>query len=350
MRLSGSLYWLLFGVKNLHFLLKPLLLMLLSDNMTEYIACLSMLVLMVTGTYNLCIYMTPNKRVRGKILNKAQLLFNTVWKIISHPIQYLAFHSKLKCIAEAMYQFILPFLDLTTAIFIQGSTCISRHYASHRKCKRKRRATYRDLWVLSAMASTTTDAKKLRISPVICQFDTDSFLIGLDSYSSRCVSNKRSHFKDLRPAPSQFGSLRGIGGNTPIQGIGTLNWKVEDDFGATHQLVKPNSLYVPKSPKCLLSPQHLAQVSPRAQLSTTYLEMRHDRGILHWGPGGKYRRTGMINKSSNTPNIFSAPVCNKFHQYSALANMECHMCATELVCYPAHIIPDDDFSVGSEEN
>ena len=26
------------------------------------------------------------------------------------------------------------------------------------------------------------------------------------------------------------------------------------------------------------------------------------------------------------------------------------MCETELVCYPAHIIPDDDSSVGSEEN
>ena len=199
------------------------------------------------------------------------------------------------------------------------------------------------------MASTVNDAKSLPTSPVMCQFDTDSFIIGLDTYSSRCVSNQRSHFKNLRPTPSQYGSLKEIGGVAPIKGIGTLNWRVEEDFGATHQLLIPNSLYVPKSPKCLLSPQHLAQVSPRSQRNSTLLEMRHDRGILHWGPEGKFRRTGMINKSSNTPNIFSAPLCHKFQKYCAMANMECSMCETEFVCYPAHIIPDDDSSVSSSE-
>ena len=197
------------------------------------------------------------------------------------------------------------------------------------------------------MSSTTKVSSQVRSSSVMCKFDTDSFLMGLDSYSSRCVSNQRRHFVNLKPTPNHLGSLKGIGGNAKIEGIGTLRWTIEDDFGVRRLLTIPNSLYVPKVPKCLLSPQHLAQASPGSQCSTTYLEMRHDRGILHWGPEGKFKRTGMISKISNTPDIYSAPVCTSFQRYSNLTSHECYACET--VCHPAHLIPDDE-SISSQES
>ena len=75
--------------------------------------------------------------------------------------------------------------------------------------------------------------------------------------------------------------------------------------------------------------------------------MRHDRGILHWGPGGKFKRTGMISKISNTPNMYSASVYTSFQRCSNLTGRECHACGT--VCHPAHLILDDE-SISSQKS
>ena len=92
---------------------------------------------------------------------------------------------------------------------------------------------------------------------------------------------------------------------------------------------------------------HLAQSSSGDQRHTTYLEMKHDRGILHWGQKGRFQRTGMISKIFNTPDIYSAPVCSSFTKYTFLSSPEYHRCET--VGYPAHLIPDDDSSVSTSE-
>ena len=101
---------------------------------------------------------------------------------------------------------------------ILGSTCVNNHYASHRKMIRKR-ARHRDMMIFLAMTSTAKDTKDLRASPVICQFDTEAFTIGLDTCSSRCVSNNRRHFIELKRAPSTFGKPGGISGNATIEGV-----------------------------------------------------------------------------------------------------------------------------------
>ena len=322
--------------------------MFLSNNTVEYLTCLAMLILTTTSMYHLVNLCSTSKKIKRQICKTAVWLPSFILSNVIKMTTHVAHYSGLLNFMKLIYTSMLPLLDGMTHTFITGSRLVSNHYAAHRKRRRKGRLTRRDLWIFMAMTSTTKIANTLRKSPVICQFDSDSFQIGLDTYSSRCVSNKRNHFTTLKPTPSKFGSLKGIGGNASIEGIGTLRWIIEDDYGQSHQLIIPNSLYVPKSPKCLLSPQHLAQVSPSEQRNTTHLEMRHDRGILHWGPNGKFRRTGMINKMSNTPNIYSAPVCHSFQKYSKLANIECNMCETEQVCYPAHVISDDE-SVESKE-
>ena len=315
--------------------------------MEEYLTSVSMFLITLLLCVYLCKEYFPRKKTQerlGKFANKwtnkivSTLLFLTT-SVVPPTI--------ILRIMGATFDCFLPFLDLLTTSVIRCERCVSKHYAAHRKCRRKRRLTRRDVLTLMAMASTSNTQNGLRKTPIPCQFDSDSFIIGLDSYSSRCLSNKKSHFTNLKPTPSNFGSLKGIGGNTTIEGIGTLSWDIEDDFGVARRLIIPNSLYVPLVPKCLLSPQHLAQVSYGDQRHTTYLEMRHDRGILHWGPKGQFKKTGMISKLSNTPDIYSAPVCSSFNKYSTLTSKQCHMCET--VCYPAHIIPDDESSVSSAE-
>lgn len=89
-------------------------------------------------------------------------------------------------------------------------------------------------------------------------FDTDSFLIGVDSHASRTLSNDKQHFKHYRPVHSNK-TIEGVGGNLMIKGIGTIVWKIEDDAGQVHQIEIPNSFHVPSLQQCILSPQHWAQ-------------------------------------------------------------------------------------------
>jgi hypothetical protein len=44
-----------------------------------------------------------------------------------------------------------------------------------------------------------------------------------------------------------------------IKGKGTFKFSITEDNGQRHMIRIPNSLYVPKLEKCLLSPQHWAQ-------------------------------------------------------------------------------------------
>jgi hypothetical protein len=89
-------------------------------------------------------------------------------------------------------------------------------------------------------------------------YDTDSFLIGIDSHASRCISNRINHFiTALTPTKAQ---VQGIGNELlQVKGEGMLEWPIEDDLGRTHKIQIKNALYVPRSPICLLLPQHWGQ-------------------------------------------------------------------------------------------
>ena len=93
------------------------------------------------------------------------------------------------------------------------------------------------------------------------KFDTDSYPIGVDTFSSRCVTNNIDHFETCAPSISK--NRRKIkvadGGRMDIKGTGTVTWKLEDDDGVVHKIRIKNTLYVPNLDHCLLSPQHVAQ-------------------------------------------------------------------------------------------
>ena len=89
------------------------------------------------------------------------------------------------------------------------------------------------------------------------RFDSDSFRIGVDNQSSYSISNNLDDF--ITPPLPMKAKLLGINGVSPIMGRGTVRWHIDDDDGLTHPITLPNTLYVPSSPMCLLSPQHWAQ-------------------------------------------------------------------------------------------
>jgi hypothetical protein len=86
------------------------------------------------------------------------------------------------------------------------------------------------------------------------RFDTDSFLIGVDSFASVTMAMRPEQFEDLILDAGQ--SVQGIEGGLTIKGHGTFIFNIEDDEGTVHQIKIADSIYVPELKFCLLSPQH----------------------------------------------------------------------------------------------
>ena len=243
------------------------------------------------------------------------------------------------------YNQALPLLDWGTRLCIQSRRYHNKHYAMHRKT-RKNKFQRRRLLLFMAMTKAQGDSR-VRQTPLRCRFDVGSFPIGLDQHSSRCISNQKEHFIDLKPA--RYKDIMGTGGNATIGGEGTLRWRIEDDHGEVHIFLIPQSLYVPSSPKCLLSPQHFAQVGPDEHRHTTGCDQQWDRAILRWGPEGMYRRTVMNSSETNTPNISSAPDIESYlaHVHDTDGNDDFYQTNVECCQSIAHLIPDDESSVAS---
>jgi hypothetical protein len=89
-------------------------------------------------------------------------------------------------------------------------------------------------------------------------FDTDSFLIGVDSFASVTMATRPEQFEDLILDAGQ--SVQGIEGGLAIKGHGTFIFNIEDDKGTVHQIkIAADSMYVPDLKFCLISPQHWTQ-------------------------------------------------------------------------------------------
>ena len=88
-------------------------------------------------------------------------------------------------------------------------------------------------------------------------FDTDSFLIGVDSFASVTMATRPDQFKDLILDTDQ--SVQGVEGGLAIKGHGTFKFNIKDNEGTVHSIKNADSMYVPDLKYCLLSPQHWAQ-------------------------------------------------------------------------------------------
>ncbi len=102
------------------------------------------------------------------------------------------------------------------------------------------------------------------------QFDSDSFLVGVDIQASICMANDTHLFEDVRLKENN-GQVSGITDVLTIEGEGTFKFDITDDDGKRHTIKIKNSLYVPKMRRCLLPPQHWAQ---EAKDGETLMELR----------------------------------------------------------------------------
>jgi hypothetical protein len=90
------------------------------------------------------------------------------------------------------------------------------------------------------------------------RFDTDSFLIGINTFASITMATRPEHFDDLI-LTKKDGIVKGIEGCLAIKGKGTFKFNIEDDHGKVHHVEIPNSAYVPGLKYCLMSQQHWVQ-------------------------------------------------------------------------------------------
>jgi hypothetical protein len=113
-------------------------------------------------------------------------------------------------------------------------------------------------------------------------FDTDSFIIGVDSFASVTMATQPDQFEDLILHTGQL--VQGIQEGLSIKGHGTFKFRIKDDEGTVHMIKIPNSMYVPDLKYCLLLPQHWAQTAPDS-IQRTRMETDSECVLLIWGQG-----------------------------------------------------------------
>ncbi len=89
------------------------------------------------------------------------------------------------------------------------------------------------------------------------RFNTDSFVISINTFASFTLGNHPDQFEDLKMHNDT--EVEGIKGGLDIKGSGTFKFHIEDSEGGVHLIKIPNSKYVPDLRVCLLSPHHWAQ-------------------------------------------------------------------------------------------
>ena len=127
------------------------------------------------------------------------------------------------------------------------------------------------------------------IQPRQDKFDTNGVSIVIDNWCSGIMSYFKQDFVD--PLKKGWRVINGFEG-TKVHTIyeGTINWTINDDFVNPHQIEIPNSLYVSKGRKRLISLQHWAQNSTSTNAYVTTLNVtccvtHHDCATLIWGGG-----------------------------------------------------------------
>jgi hypothetical protein len=92
------------------------------------------------------------------------------------------------------------------------------------------------------------------------RFNTNSFVIGVNTFASVTLGNHPNQFEDLKlHGEKDDAEVEGIKGGLEIKGTGTFKFHIKHNKGGVHLIKIPNSKYVPDLKVCLLLPHHWAQ-------------------------------------------------------------------------------------------
>jgi hypothetical protein len=161
--------------------------------------------------------------------------------------------------------------------------------------------------IVTFAASTTLPYQVPRI-----RFDTNSFVIGIDTFASITLGNHPDQFEDLRTHNNM--EVEGIQGGLGIKGTGTFKFHIKDNKGGVHLIKIPNSKYVPDLKVCLLSPHHWAQEAkdhypvPKGTKTDT-----NNKALTLIWKLRKHQQTIPYHPLTNTPSFRTAPAL-RFHR------------------------------------
>jgi hypothetical protein len=153
--------------------------------------------------------------------------------------------SKIKGQAQRKKPLMLTYLLPLTLISFKVGCCVE-----HSLCRL--RAALNMHWCLPkivAFAASTT----LPYQVPSIHFDTDSFVIGVDTFASITLRNHPDQFENLKM--HDYTEVGGIKGGLGIKRTGTFKFHIKDNEGRVYLIKIPNSKYVPDLKVCrLLSP------------------------------------------------------------------------------------------------
>jgi hypothetical protein len=148
-------------------------------------------------------------------------------------------------------------------------------------------------------------------------FNTNSFVIGIDTFTSITLGNHPDQFEDLKMHNDTEGE--GIKGGLDIKGSGTFKFHIKDDEGGVHLIKIPNSKYVPDLRVCLLLPHNWAQEAkdhypvPKG----TKMDTNDEALTLMWNQR-RHRQIIPYHPLTNTPSFCTAPASRIYHDFVAL--------------------------------
>jgi hypothetical protein len=148
------------------------------------------------------------------------------------------------------------------------------------------------------------------------EFGTDSFAIKVDNCASRTMSFQKSDFIAGTLKKVKDKGVRGFGNTiTKITHDGTIKWRIYDDNGMSHDIIIPNSYYVPAGKSRLLSPQHWSQQANdnHPAQNGTWCATYHDSVVCYWDQQ-KFKITVPIDPgNSNVGTIYTASGVAIYH-------------------------------------
>jgi hypothetical protein len=166
--------------------------------------------------------------------------------------------------------------------------------------------------IVAFAASTTLPYQVASI-----HFDTDSFIIGVDTFASIMLGNHPDQFENLKMHDDT--EVEGIKGGLGIKGTGTFKVHIEEDKGRVHLIKIPNSKYVRDLKVCLLLPHHWAQEAKDHYPVPKGTKMDTDNEVLTliWNQQ-KYQRMIPYHPLTNTSSFCTAPASRTFRAFVAL--------------------------------
>ncbi len=184
------------------------------------------------------------------------------------------------------------------------------------------------------------------------RFNTNSFVIGIDTFASVTLENHPNQFEDLKlHSEKDDTDMEGIKGGLDIKGTGMFKFCIKDNKGGVHLIKIPYSKYVPDLKVCLLAPQHWAQEAKDHYpvLKGTKTDTDNEALTLIWKQQ-RHRQTIPYHPFTNTPSFRTAPASRAYHAFVALneaAKVQYHR-RESVLQMPSRLHLDKEFT--AEEN